>query len=417
MRNLLLVFVAVAPACKWTDFDDLREEAWVTATQKPDNGSSNWGVAIQRTAQSAASGGGIAVVGTAEAIYNEIGYSATGGAKIGTEQELNDQFGIGNLEPQPILIANPTSDEIALVTKSGAQQVVVLSGAAGDLTPHQVFGPDSADAAVYMIAPGIDNGAAAQPAQPIVASANVLFGTFFTPPEQPFIQVKCELVEGATPVAIRALGAVHLGGAAVDEVVVWAATGTLYRINGEVFNGARSNGVCPEGPTAGVGRFDTTGKPQLAVAFNPGIGSQVLVFGDRFALLQGHTDANEGFLGLVDLMTMTLIGAPQTDGGLKTAALHEAGGAVSVIAGYPQATVEGVDSGEARVYTIDTGSGIDAAPIEVLRDASPEDGQSYGRAVASFAFNGERVIAVAGDNEVFAYFRTSMLYGDARQGR
>ena len=36
-------------ACKWTEFDDLRDEAWVHATEKPDGSkSSNWGVAIVR---------------------------------------------------------------------------------------------------------------------------------------------------------------------------------------------------------------------------------------------------------------------------------------------------------------------------------------------------------------------------------
>ena len=407
------LLAATLVACKWTEFDNLREEAWVVATEKPDNGSSNWGVAIQRGQLSSPTGGRIAVVGTAESIYNEVEYTATGGAKIaGNEQKLNSQFGVGNLDPQPILLANPTSDEVALVTKFGAQEVVVLAGTSGALTAFQLFGAVAADAATYMVAPGIDGGVTAQPAQPIVASGNILFGTFFTPPETPFQQVKCELVLAGAPISITALGAVRLNpNATSDEVVVWASSGKLYRISGQVFNGARSSGGACLNGTA-----DLTNAPQLAVPFAPTVGSQVLVFGNRFAILQGH-NADLGFLGLVDLMTMQLIGAPRTDNGLKTASLHEVNGQVAVIAGYPLATFEGVNCGEARVFEIDTGVGIAAAPTEVLRDASPEDGQSYGRALTSFEFNGQRIIAIAGDNEVFTYFRTSTLYGDARLGR
>ena len=165
MRNLGLFCVGIASlgACKWSEFDDLKDEAWVSATTKPDNGSTNWGVAIARGAR-AGDPAKLAVIGTAESLYNEIEFRADGGAKIaGNEQKLNAQFGIGNLEAQPILLADPTSDDIALVTKSGASQVVVLRGTSGDLNPHQIFGPDTADAATYMVAPSVDGSPAPGP--------------------------------------------------------------------------------------------------------------------------------------------------------------------------------------------------------------------------------------------------------------
>jgi NADPH2:quinone reductase len=60
-------------------------------------------------------------------------------------------------------------------------------------------------------------------------------------------------------------------------------------------------------------------------------------------------------------------------------------------------------------------SGIGTTAM-TLHDAQPERGQQFGRAVAVMPFNGEPVIAVAADNEVFVYFR-SALYGETRTGR
>jgi len=412
-------------ACKWTDFDDLKDEAWVTATPKPDNGSTNWAVAIAPGKRTTGpnDGGKLAVIGTAESIYNEIEYTATGGSKIaGNQQELNNQFGIGNLEPQPILLADPTTDDIALVTKSGTQQVVVLRGTSGDLNPHQVFGPDSADAATYMIAPAVDGGATPQPAQPLVASQDKVYGTFYSPPEQPFQQPKCQLVDGATPVQVRALGTVRLAPANLtDDVVVWSSTGNLYIYAGGVFDGARAPTVCPDLSPADTDNTGTAAPGALlagpfAVGFTPSVGSQIHVFGGHFAILQGHNDSTGGFLALVDLATMTLVGPPHTEDGLKTATMFELGGVPHVVAGYPLAVVDGVTSGQVLVFKLDTASGISASPIETLHDAQPDDSQTFGRAVTVFQFNGKPVIAVAADNEAFAYFRLNS-YADTRQGR
>jgi hypothetical protein len=435
MRHLLLL-LALAPACKWTDFDDLKEEAWVNATERPDNASNNWGIALARSSLASTSGGKLTVLGTAASVYNEIEYLSNGSSKIaGSELELGD-LGVANLELQPILLADPTGDGVSIVTKRGPQEVLVLEGTNGMLTGHQVFGADTADAAVYMIAPGIDDGPA-QPAQPLVASNDTLFGTFFTPPENPFAQVKCALLDGGTPLQIRALGTVRqLPGQVTDDVVVWAASGKLYVVPGAVFNGARSGPVggpfvCPDLDADGVGTFEvTTGGPgggpvvQLDVGFGPDLGSQVLSFGGSFAVLQGHNNqTGASFLGLVSLgdgvAPPALVGNPQTETGLKTAALFERdGAALAVVAGYPNASVDGVDCGKALVYEVDLATGFATTPIEVLHDAQPEDGQSFGRSLAVTPYNNQQIIAVGGNNEVFAYFRTSTLYtDDTRQGR
>lgn len=429
MRTLLMIAAACSAltACKWTTFDDLREEAWVNATEKPDNDSTNWGIAIQRGSRASATGGKLTVLGTAQSVYNEIEYGANGDAKIaGTEVDLGD-LGVANLDPQPLLLADPASDDVALVTKTGPQQVLVLEGTAGQLVGHQVFGADSTEAATFMVAPGIGVGSLPQPSQPIVGSIDTLYGTFYTPPEMPFMQVKCKLLDATVPIQIRALGAVRIGGGPADDVVVWGSNGKLYRVNGGVFNGARDPGnACPDGAVVdNVGELETnpgvgTPVPQVDTTFAPDVGSQIIVFGGKFAVLQGHNNTSgASHLVLVDLELMTIIGNPVTEQGLKTAAVYEAGGQVAVVAGYPNAIVDGVSCGKVDVYDVDTTTGIAGGTVtETLNDAQPDDGQSFGRAVATMELNGQQVIAVSASNEVFLYFRTSTLYvDDVRAGR
>src|SRR4029079_7692626 len=46
MRQLILLPLLLVGACKWTDFDDLADKTWVHSTDKPDIGSTDYGVAI-----------------------------------------------------------------------------------------------------------------------------------------------------------------------------------------------------------------------------------------------------------------------------------------------------------------------------------------------------------------------------------
>src|ERR1044071_598413 len=99
----------------------------------------------------------------------------------------------------------------------------------------------------------------------------------------------------------------------------------------------------PRPPGAPPPPAETSAAPlagPLDVPFMPAAASQIFVF-DHFAVLAGHADNGGGFPGLVDLATMTLIGAPHTETGLKTAALMELNGQKLVLAGYPSNVVDG----------------------------------------------------------------------------
>jgi len=80
MRTTMLflaVGAAALGACKWTEFDDLQNEAWVGSTEKPNVKSSDYGVAIQRGA-TLANGGTAGRDRRQPGDYSELAYDAKG---------------------------------------------------------------------------------------------------------------------------------------------------------------------------------------------------------------------------------------------------------------------------------------------------------------------------------------------------
>lgn len=427
-------------ACKWTEFDDLEKESWVSVTPKPNGDSTDYGVAIQRGSRVASAGGGgkLVAIGTGEAQYTEIVYTANGDSDLApTALKLNNQFGIGNLDPQPILLADPTSDEIALITNSGGASIAVLSGVGG-LVARQVFGPGQPDAAAYVLAPPrTDTPTVVHASQPLVASEDAVYGTFYAAgPTLPAREPKCQLLDDAgVTMVIRGVGGAKIsetGAMATDDIVVWAAVGTTGKLllyKGGIFNGAAPapaptpNGVgtCIDltTNTNGVSR-PMTGTAAVDTGFVPGKGSQIIMIDRRYAVLVGRRDA-EGYLAIYDLTTMngavvtpTRLSPPITLPELRSAAILDTGAEKYVVAGYPGAVVEATKAGKVLVFPLDLTSGIDETPAMQLHDAQPEDDQVFGRTVAVTPYNGKNVIAVGADNEVFLYFRT-LLYDDTRQ--
>jgi hypothetical protein len=395
------VFFALALAslagCKWTEFDDLSNETWVSSTEKPNVKSTNYGVAIQRGNKSGTEGR-LVVIGAGQATYSELVFDANGDSSLpATALELNSQFGVGNLDAQPILLADPAGDAVALVINAGGNSILVLEGTNGQLNMHQVFvSPSTVDAATYMLAPG------ATANQTLIASGEVVAGTFFGTVPNP--QPKCKLTDGGAAILPKALGVIRSG--AADDVIAWGANGKLYRYDGSVFN----NCLLPE-PKAPA-PFDT--------GFMPSSGSQILALGGGKILLQGRRDT-AGFLQVFDAATLSPVGGSVSLGGLATAAILDAGTTQYVIAGYPTNIAGGKTAGQVLLFKVGA-SGLDTAPALTLADAQPEDNESFGRAVAAMPYHGTNLIAVAADNEIFVYFRADLtdggpLYGETRQGR
>src|ERR1044071_4889747 len=205
MRTTMLFLAAGASAlgaCKWTEFDDLENATWGTAAEKPNVRSADYGVSIQRGA-TGSDGGTLVVIGANQPTYSELAYDARGGSKLTPNTlELNSQYGIGTLDAQPILLADPTNDQIALIINGGGSQILVLTGA-GQLNMHNLFvNPSSVDAATYMLPPG------STVAEPLVASGDVVVGTFYGTVPNP--QPTCKLTDSGTAIVPHGLGVVRV---------------------------------------------------------------------------------------------------------------------------------------------------------------------------------------------------------------
>lgn len=417
--NMMLVLVIAAStlgACKWTEFDDLSGSTWVVATEKPDVGSSDYGVAIQRGDLANTNGGTLAVIGAGATGYSELAFNAGGSSSVPSSKFSLSDKGVVSFDPQPpFLLANPTSSEVALVTNGDAGSIVV---AAGEhlLNVKQIFIttvpnatgiPASPSAATYMQPPKKLPADPTPAYQPLVGAGDYALGQLadavkMTP------QAGCKLVDGTTGIGVRALGTVRNTLAMADDVLAWGGNGKLYKYPGTVFYGCAT-------PLSATG-VDTR--------FVPGVGSQILTVDATRVVLQGHQDPKTGdasTLQVFDSTTLMPIGNAVATTGLRSAAILDVGGAKYVVAGYPTQTVDGTASGLVNVYKI-TATGLDTTPAATLHDAQPEGNQSFGRSVAVMPFNGKQVIAVAANNEIFVYFRANLsdgtaLYDEARQGR
>ena len=418
LRSFLALSLLAAGGCKWTDFDDLKEDTWVTATGKPDNSAANWGVAISRVNRGTGdviNGGTLAVLGANAAIYNDLTIGPGGDVNTTLENELNTNFAIGNLAVEPLLLARPDADEVALVTGFEANRVLVLRSNAGQITQIPVTGLSQPSGATYMVSPPPPTGGMPQ-MQILIAQGDSVFGAYFSQAATPTTPVRCALRDDAMPmgamVNIRALAAYRPMGAMSDDVLALTENGKLLAYPGTVFHGC---GAMTQTPIAGMVRdLGFTGAQ---------IGSQIHVFTvgtETYALVQMHSDMGKGKLGLYKIGAASIdeIGTARDIERLRTAALLQPAGDPKryVLVGLPTAVVEGVDAGQVQALELDLTTGIAATPTMTLFDAQPEAKQSFGRGVTVVPFNGRSIIAVSADNDVFLYFRT-MLYGETREGR
>lgn len=436
MRTTMLFLAAGAAAlgaCKWTEFDDLQNQTWVNSTQKPDIKSSDYGVAIQRGADASgsATSGTLTVIGSGPGMYTELQYSAAGSSSLNANSTLQlSGLGIMTLDSPPILLASPKSAEVALVTTGDPSSVVVATGTHTLLLRQLFVGTNTSlgstetiistpDAATYM-QPAPFPGADPNPTPaPLVAVGDIVMGTIYALPMNTK-QPACKLTDGSNKIQVRALGTVSAG--ATDDVLVWnGVDGKLLRYAGSVFNGCTTTSPTAS-PTASTTMANTP-------AFQPGHGSQILTIDAGHVLLQGHEDLTQGsksFLQVYDTATLSPVGTAVTAEGVRSAAVLDTGTAKFVVAGYPTAIIDGETAGQVLVYKLsELSTGIESAtPVATLHDAQPENDQQFGRSVAVMPFNGKQVIAVAAQNEIFAYFRLDTtdgmampIYDETRQGR
>ncbi|HEY4179852.1 MAG TPA: hypothetical protein VGM90_23585 [Kofleriaceae bacterium] len=426
----------VQGACNWTEFDDLKGTTSVNVIGKPGSSkSSDVGVALVRGQQTAAAGegGSFVTYGTNKPFMYRVTVTETGDLKYKSQVDLTELFGLANIEASPITIANPISDEVALVTKTLADQIGILKNDLSDsVTNGQIFDLANVNAAAYILTPGI--AAAEMPSyQPIVAGSNSDAQSVIERQinQAEAVTPKCVIDDGTSPVAVRGLSGVMVshaadtGAAKYDDVVVWSTTGKLLVYDGLILKGQVQNGVntdtqCPVGATPNQGQgHPIATRPALDTGYQPGLGSQLIRYKDHYVIAIGHKDAaadKASFIQMFDLSgtgAPTVVGTPINMEGLKTASVLTTTSGDFLVAGYPFTDVDGTkDAGLVQIFAL-SATGVDVTPMETINPPSPGSNNNFGRAVTSFAFNGQQVVAIGEVNHVYTYFTTE-LYSDAR---
>lgn len=421
MRTLSsILFVGLvstsASGCKWTDFDDLEADTWVTSIDKPNTQSTDFGVALARGSRNSANGGTLVAIADGAPQYIELGFSPNGDSDVATSVMLETISTVQGFASPPIVIADPTSDEVSLIAAGAGGGISVLHGAGG-LELHSIMGAGQVDAAAYVLPPPSTNNATPVTA-PLVAALDSVYGAFFTQGTAP-TTLKCQLLDGVSnmPVTIRGIAGARITSTTSDDIVVWGTVGPspsdswVFVYNGDVFNG--NDGSCAGGTATPLASTN--------IVFVPGLGSQIIMVDATHALLAGHGDGVDSYIALWDVsgnagvaQNPTVVGAPVTLPGLRTATVLDLDAQKYVFAGYPNEVVDGVKGGRVLGLPLTLTTGIGDVPALELHDAQPEDDQAFGRALAVTSFNGKPVLAVGADNEVFTYFRTT-LYDETRQ--
>ncbi|HEY4056869.1 MAG TPA: hypothetical protein VGM39_09675 [Kofleriaceae bacterium] len=449
MRTLSkIMFCALGlSACNWTEFDDLKDTTSVSVIGKPSGSkSSDVGVALVRGQQTsgASEGGTFVTYGTNKPFMYRITVDAKGAEKYKSKVDLTELFGFSNIEASPTVIANPITDDVALVTKTLADQIGVLENDTSDnVTNKQIFELANVNAAAYILTPGIVSGE--MPGyRAIVAGSNsdaqsvlereISSAEGDTP--------KCILDDGATPrnpVAVRGIAGVMVSHAAetdpakiYDDVVVWTTAGKLLVYDGRVIKGQVQNltvntdTTCPADPVVPPmvplteGHSGPLAGRVLDTGFMPGLGSQLIRYKDHYVIAIGHKDTaadTASFIQVFDIAgtgAPTVVGTPVNTAGLKSAAVLTTSAGDFLVAGYPFTDADGKqNAGMLQVYGLSE-TGVDATPMQSIAPPSPGTNNNFGRAVTAFSFNGEQTIVVGEVNNVYTYFTTA-LYSDARE--
>lgn len=325
-----------------------------------------------------------------------------------------------------MFLADPTTDNVALVTPSGNSGTLALTGT----TTLQI---------VQFAAGTIPTGAAYMKLSN--STTDVLFVaigdlvlpnlgcTSFMPPE---LTLEDEDTTMDNPVTVAAMVGVPISSTQHDDLVVWATNGQLYVYTD--FDAAASKTTDPACNLTTSATLHAAAATDLG--FMPGTGAQLLVDGTLVVVtgekigMSTTTNSQESLIAVYDTSPVleippagpALVGAPidRNDGvGLHAAVLQTYGTQSYVFAGFPQAPINGMTTGVVEILSYDGTNGVDPQPAQTLYDAQPDENELFGRSLAIMPYEGANVLAVGASNEVFAYFQIvdsggSPIYDDPR---
>jgi hypothetical protein len=371
MRTPLLHFVPLAlslAACNWAEFDDLSETTWVRSTAEPNIGSRNYGIAILGVSTSA-SGGQLGVISDDTPDYSTIDYAADGTDSVGGNDVKLGQHRIAALTDPP------------LFTTDGNGKIAIAERSTTGGNISVVFGSATAPAGLEFTAPASPDAVAYVGADVVIAAGSSLFTL------QGSSQIQCTSTDAAFGAAAIASDGTNLW--------VWAKSGAFFSIP-----------VTALTPCNG-GMLPASGN-SLATPLMPASGARIHIVGTHAVLTAHPPTSRMGQVFVVDLSTLA-----QTDmltiEGLRSSAVATFGATTYVVIGVPDRAVDGVIAGQVDVIALDTATGkLTPSPVLQLSDAQPESGQLFGRSVTTMKFNDKQILVVAGNSEVFAYYKTAL---------
>jgi hypothetical protein len=370
MRPVFFLAALSFTGCVWTEFDDLADKTWVRSTDEPGIGSTNYALAIVG-ATSGTSGGQLGVISDDTPDYSTIEYAANGTDTVGNTDIKLGQQRIAALTDPPLFVADATG-RIAIAERSTT---------GGNISV--VTGPANAPTGIEFPAAATPDAVAFVGADVVVAAGN----TFYT--LQPTTQVPCASMDASLAVAAMASDAMTLW--------VWTKAGAFF--------GIPTTSLTP----CGGGMLPAPGSTFMTAGLMPAPGARVHVVGNHAILTAHPPNSRMGQVFVVDLTTLASTDMLTVEG-LQSSAIGTLGTATShLIVGVPDRPVEGVVAGEVDVLALDATTGmLNKTPVLSLHDAQPESGQLFGRAVTTMKFNDKEILVVAGNSEVFAYFKTAL---------
>jgi hypothetical protein len=389
----LAVTLALSVGCSWTTFSDLSDSTWVHAQETPDSDQSNYAVAIVNSTTDQA--GELAVLSGTPANYSTLDFDPTGSTSETLTQPLG-QHSISTLSNHPAFVGDGSGD-VAIVDKGIDGPLVVIHGAANQLTDSQLSSTDPVDAATFSAT------------DIIVASSGM------TPaagkPNAWLVQAtvtNCALVDesGTTPMAASALASDG------TNVYAYSRTGEFLVYARTDFESTCGNTQTP-GPLAPIKHAMTT-----APAAN---GGYIGLVGGSFAILVAY-DSPSTMTGAVSVVSLgatpAQVGASIATAGVEAAqfgTFGDAGTGMPMLAlGFPSRTVgTTTDVGEVELHMV-TGGAVNGDIWETLSIPQADADLVFGRGLAAMTYNGATILVVAASNVVYAYYET-MLYSDTRQ--
>jgi hypothetical protein len=416
MRGLTMFtrFVLASAAlagCGWGEFEDLKDQTWVTVTERPSSQmgempSGNFAVAIAPAPSEGASGGRLYVLGASPDQVYTLAFAQDGTSSSQGSVALS-LGGVSNPPGGVRLLRDPDSAEAVAIASGSAGGIQVLTLSTG-LEQHPIGMSNTADAAVFIHNPSL-NISATMMVNLVVASGNKLHPVNFEGDSTMPSTASCEVEVSNTKPQIRALAVATRSATTHDTIVTLNASGTLARYPASV---AGLNGCMAPTPATD---FVATNLSMTMIEK-----AEIHMIDDRYAVVVVAANPNmldgDGHLAIYDLTTnpMMQIGETKAVKNLNTATVLDLDSGRFVVAGASQAIAEGIrGAGVVTIFKFDTTSGLTVTD-PLLHNADPDGEQSFGRGVAAMEFNGKQIIAVATSDEVYTYWRLSPLYDDMR---